>query len=411
MANKVRDLFLKNLIFKLLALLFAILLWWMVTSVSDPTQYKSFSVSVTMQNESALTAAGKYYTVLKNSDTVSVRVTAKRSVIDRLSSADFTATADLSRIENNSQVPVEIKINRYANQVSVGAKNYYVDVKVTNARTTQFTIEAKTTGNLADGYALGEVKSDPGVVTVTGPEDVVSSIAAVEANLDVSKANRKLSKSVALKYLDKSGEAVDTTNLTTSVQSVDVSAEVFATKTVPVTVNQSESPANGLKLVSVTVSPQSIQIMGNATDLNKVTEITIPASAVNLSKITATSDISVDISSYLPSGIKPVDPNQSKVTVIVTLEGQVTRQFDIPTANLTIQKLPSGCQGKFESQTVTVSITGSGSEINELQAENITGSVDASGLTAGSHTVRVKLNLKEDLLTPETTTRLTVSSQ
>ncbi len=60
---------------------------------------------------------------------------------------------------------------------------------------------------------------------------------------------------------------------------------------------------------------------------------------------------------------------------------------------------------------MTVSITGSGSEINELQAENITGSVDASGLTAGSHTVRVKLNLKEDLLTPETTTRLTVSSQ
>ena len=42
MANKVRDLFLKNLIFKLLALLFAILLWWMVTSVSDPTQYKTF---------------------------------------------------------------------------------------------------------------------------------------------------------------------------------------------------------------------------------------------------------------------------------------------------------------------------------------------------------------------------------
>ena len=150
MANKVRDLFLKNLIFKLLALLFAILLWWMVTSVSDPTQYKSFSVPVTMQNESALTAAGKYYTVLKNSDTVSVRVTAKRSVIDRLSSADFTATADLSRIENNSQVPVEIKINRYANQVSVGAKNYYVDVKVTNARTTQFTICLLYTSDAAD---------------------------------------------------------------------------------------------------------------------------------------------------------------------------------------------------------------------------------------------------------------------
>ncbi len=93
MANKIRDLFLKNLVFKLLALLFAILLWWMVTSVSDPTQYKSFSVPVTMQNESALTAAGKYYAVLKNSDTISVRVTAKRSVIDRLSSADFTATA------------------------------------------------------------------------------------------------------------------------------------------------------------------------------------------------------------------------------------------------------------------------------------------------------------------------------
>lgn len=411
MANKLKDLFLKNIVIKLLALLFSILLWWMVTSVSDPIQYKSFSVPVTMQNEASLTAAGKYYTVLKNSDTISVRVSAKRSVIDRLSSADFTATADLSRIENNSQVPVEITVNRYANQVAVGAKNYYVDVKVTSAKTAQFTIEAKTVGTPADGYALGEIKSEPGVVTVSGPEDIVSSIASVEAGLDVSKANKMVTKNVALRYLNSDGEAVDTTNLTTSVRSVDVSAEVFATKAVPITVKYSGSPANGLKLVSVTAAPESIQVMGNAADLNKLTGITIPASAVDLSKITATGEISVDITSYLPSGIKPADPNQSKVSVIVTLEGQVTRQLQVPTANLIIRNLSGRFQGRFGGDSVTVAVTGSESEINGLSAENITGSVDASGLSEGSHIVSVKLNLKEDILVPALTTKLVISKQ
>ena len=89
-----RKLLTNNLGLKLLSVIAAVMLWLVIVSMNDPVAYQDFSgIRVTMLNEDAVTDKDKVYRIEDNSDIISVRVQAKRSVLQKLSSEDFTATA------------------------------------------------------------------------------------------------------------------------------------------------------------------------------------------------------------------------------------------------------------------------------------------------------------------------------
>ncbi|MBQ2467116.1 MAG: hypothetical protein II506_05035, partial [Lachnospiraceae bacterium] len=116
--KRIKDIFTNNLGLKLLALVFSIALWIIVVNVDDPSQSKNFTATVQVINAEVLANQGKYYSI-DGENTVTFRVTAKRSVIERLSSSDFTATADMNQLENDSQIPIEITATRYSGSVSI----------------------------------------------------------------------------------------------------------------------------------------------------------------------------------------------------------------------------------------------------------------------------------------------------
>ena len=84
---------------------------------------------------------------------------------------------------------------------------------------------------------------------------------------------------------------------------------------------------DGVYLDSVTVDPETVQIIGEADVLNEITEITISGSALDLSKITANMTTTVDLNTYLPSGVKIADSNQTQATVKVTVSGDETKTY------------------------------------------------------------------------------------
>ena len=97
---------------------------WMIRN-----RAKTFTATVQVINENVLTDQGKYYT-LTDGNTVSFRVTAQRSVLERLSSSDFTATADMNYLEDDERIPVDITVNRYASSVRISAQRLYLKVEV-----------------------------------------------------------------------------------------------------------------------------------------------------------------------------------------------------------------------------------------------------------------------------------------
>ena len=127
---KIKRAFTDNIGLKILAAVFAVGLWLIVVNVDNPNQTRTFSAPVTVINEEVLTEAGRYYTIPDGNNMVKFRVTARRSVIEQLSSADFTATADMNFLENDSRIPVTITFNGQSTGVTISAKRLYLQVVV-----------------------------------------------------------------------------------------------------------------------------------------------------------------------------------------------------------------------------------------------------------------------------------------
>ena len=196
MKNRLKKIFLDNIGLKLLAVLFAIGLWFVVMNVNDPTQTKTFTTNVEVMNQDVILTQGKYYEIVSG-DTVTFRVSAKRSILEQLSGSDFAATANMEYIENNQYVPITISPLKFAENISIPTKTYSMEVNIGKAKSNQFTIVPKTSGKPADGYGVEEVTTNIKTVTVYGPEDIISSIAPVEKILPVDGANRGVTDCVA----------------------------------------------------------------------------------------------------------------------------------------------------------------------------------------------------------------------
>ena len=66
MLKKVGKAITNNFGLKLLSLLLAIFLWLIVVNVDDPKITKTFTTTITVENEATLTNQGKYYEVKNN---------------------------------------------------------------------------------------------------------------------------------------------------------------------------------------------------------------------------------------------------------------------------------------------------------------------------------------------------------
>ena len=406
---KIKKALTANIGFKILALVFSIALWMIVVNVDDPEQTKTFTATVQVINENVLTEQGKYYT-LTDGNTVSFRVTAQRSVLERLSSSDFTATADMNYLEDDERIPVEITVNRYASSVRISAQRIYLGVEVGEEMDARFSVRGMTTGDTAEGFAVDAVTVAPNVISVRGPAESVSKIESVRAYCDVSGRNMDTSETVVPVFYDADGKEVDTTRLQVSVDTVDIYAEIVSVKEVPITVETSGNLADGLELTGITTDPSTVMIKGESSELNQVTSITIPSSVISLSDITQDLTTTVDITSYLPEGVTLLDSQDAQVSVKVGVAGETTQEFDVPAGNISVRNLERGYTTSFSAPTVRVGITALQSELARLSADSITGYVDVNGLVPGTYNLPVTLNLDEDYQMGPATIQITITA-
>lgn len=410
MKKVLKNIFVKNIWLKILALVFSYILWMVVANIDNPTQSRNFTASVTLINEEWLESQGK--AIANKSDlnlTVTFRVRAKRSIMDTLSNSSFTAVADLQYLEDNKRVPIQITCTSgFANSVTISNQTHYLELEISENQTSTFVIDGETEGTPVDGYAVSDVTVSPNVVTVNGPEEIVSTIDHVQASIDVEGISRNINNNVTPEFYDSDGNEINTTDLDLSISNVNVSVKLQSVKSVPISVETEGTLPDGLTLDSITTDPEEVKVQGDADDLNSLTKITIPSSVIKLSDITDSMKTTVDISSYLPNGVKLADSEDSKVEVTVNLKEMTSRIFNIPTSNLTIQNLPDGMTAEFDADTVAVSISGYSDDLDSLSADNITGSVDASGLDSGAHKVKVELSLDDGLTASSATVRITL---
>lgn len=387
---------------KLLAALFAVILWLVVVNIDDPKISQRFSASVVIENADYLTDQGKYYEVLDDTNTIVFTVTAKRSYIEKLSNTDFKAVANMENaaIDNDTgrgKVPIEVTALRYSTLVTISKATQNLEIALDNLAQEQFMIGVETVGTLADGCALGEVTVSPNLLRVSGPESVVNTIDHVTANIDVTNVATDVVASVIPTLYDSEGNVIDKNKLTLNMSTVTVTARILDIKDVSLIFDVTGTPADGYAYMDMEYEPKTISIKGTVSALNSVTAVHIPGSALDISG--ARDDITqvIDVSEYLPDNVTVVDQSQAKVTVTVHIAQLSTKSFNLFPSSVNVLNLPEGCHLSFGTSVIRVNVSGVAEDLEALDADSITASIDAGSLTPGTHEVEIALELPGDL--------------
>lgn len=405
-----------NIGLKLLAALFAVILWLVVVNIDDPTISQRFTASVVIENSEYLTDQGKYFEVLNDTNTIVFAVTAKRSYIEKLSNTDFKAIANMENAAIDSdagtgRVPIEVTALRYSSQVTISKATQNLEIALDDLAQEQFIINVETVGTLPQDCALGEVAVTPNLLKVSGPESVVSKIDHVVAGIDVTNMTTDVVASVIPVLYDSAGNIIDKSELTLNLATVTVTAKILDIKDVSVIFNVSGTPAEGFTYTGMEVDPKTIAIKGTASALNNVTAINIPESALDISG--AREDITqvIDVSEYLPNGVTVADASKTKVTVTVHIAQLTTRTINLFPSMIEVLNLPEGYDLSFDSSVVRVTVSGMAEDIAHLTVADIRASIDASQLTPGTHEVEVALDLGEGIYHDPVRVTVTVSEE
>ena len=402
MRQKLLNRLSNNFGFKVLAFVLACTFWLVVYNMEDPSVTRTFTANVTVTNESVVADLEKCYEILNNSNTITFAVTAKRSVMDNLVSSDFRVVADMNNLvvgENGTQgnVPITVTPSRYSASVKVISNSKYLEIGLEDLLSKQFVVTSDVEGSVADGYALGSVTvAAPNVLKVSGPESLVSMIDSVVATIDVDGMSQDISDNVIPVLYDAGGNEIIDNRLEFSNSTVTVSAKILSIKSVNLIFSTSGTPAGENTVLGISSDPETVELKGTTSTLNKITSIEIPAEAVNVSGATADVTTKVDITEYLPEGTELVDPAKAQVSVTVYIETYGTRNINVASSRISMEGMDEEAYTyTFETSAVSVSVSGSDANLNSLTTGSIYGSVDVSDLGPGTHSLVVTLNLDE----------------
>lgn len=398
---------------KLIAILFALILWFAVINIDDPVVSETFkNVPVQLVNTEVLTEAGKTYEVLENTDVVeSITIYGPRTLVEALKEKDIVAKADISDITvaNTVAVNVTVDVRNSSKITNIRSSLECVKLNVENSKTKQLVINATTTGKLASGCIVGGIEMDQNRVRVSGPASIISQIATAKVNVDITESSSDVATYSIVRLYDEEGNEIVSDLITKSAEKVHINVDVLPTKYVPIKYQLVGTVADGYGVVedAVTCDIMTVLVAGETEVLRNVKEITIASEEFDITGLSEEKEFTVMIKNYLPSGIILGDKEyDGKVTVKVPVEEISTEVVEILKEDLIIKNIPEG-------MTVTMidvpeytefEVTGVVSKVRQAMTNKITGVVDmnevlsSTGLSSwleGTYSVEAALNLPE----------------
>ena len=314
-----------NLFLKILSVLIAILIWLVVMNINDAEKTTSFPVPVELVNTEVITNNGKVFRVLEGSEFVTVKVRARKSIIDELDRTDFILTADMQKdlkYDRMVGITVECKNKSINIDENVSLSRSNVEVSIEDSATEQFQVHVRHTGEPNNGLVVGSMVPEQTIIKITGPVSLVEKIKIVEAMVDITGIPGMTVKTCELKLYDAAGGIIDNTYLkyVGKNDGIDVTVSMLNTKTVPLKFNYTGNPAENYAVKEVSYKPETVEIAGSAEVLSRIFRWEIPAEAVDVSGIDEELQLVVDLAQYLPSGVILKNGEESSALVIVEVE-------------------------------------------------------------------------------------------
>lgn len=414
MREKLRALFTENLTLKIMALVIGFLIWLFVSNSNDPVKTALISnVPIVITNESSIADIGKVVEP-EGSGTVTLRVTERRSVLNRLSrtGADFTVTADLQNINDMDTVPLTVTCTNPAvtwDEVELSPSSLKVTLedKVEQA----YPMSVQTGGSPSGGYAVGTTEIEEGkTILIAGPSTLLRIIDKVVAPVNVGGMYTDATLNATLKVYDKNGSELSDSQL--SLLEFKTSEGIALTdRTVHVAVamwvvegdirlefNVTGQPAEGYRLGVISSIPETISLAGTREALASLDGTLQVANLLSVEGAAASIEDEIDLAYTLDNydDLKLLSDADSTVTVTVGIEKTDDFTVDIPLSEIAVNNAPEEMKLVFTPADRLV-LTIHGTDRTEyLTAQDIHASVDLSVCEEeGVYDIPVSVSLPE----------------
>ena len=315
-----------NIGLKLLSVLLALLLWFSVMNIEDPTVTKTISdIPVTIVNDDVIRSRGYGY-IIESGEKIDVRIKGRRSYVDSIDVDDFIATADFNSLSSMKMVPIEVTCKyEHESDLEWTAKTDSMAIILESELTESKSIRIETVGEVKEGYSLYSLTTNTSLVSVKGAQSQIEKVKEIVAEVSVEGLKDSGEIEVPLYAVDEDGQKIDAKKVTLEPETITAYLVIHPIKSIPLAVRAEGRPLEYYYLGEIEYAPKEIELTADEETLNRLEVITIP---IDISGASEDVEKQINLEEYIEDtypveGIKLVDKTKTmgiKIQIIAMTE-------------------------------------------------------------------------------------------
>jgi len=253
----------------------AVIIWIYVVYRVDPMFERTIDdIPVNFSKYSQEFSNGKLVLAKKGTETVSVRVKGKRAFLSTITSDDINCTIDMSNVTTSGthKIPVNVSFNVSGLEL-VNKDPYSITVVVDDVVSNELPISVETRGRPGDGYVYDSLDNYVDKVRITGSKTIISKVKRAKVTIDLSGKTESQSGRYKIILCDKNGDALPEDGITKNISYIEVKCNILRLKEIKVSPKLSSDKNRSGHLVTATVTPSKVTVLGSKTVMANFEEI------------------------------------------------------------------------------------------------------------------------------------------
>lgn len=382
-----------NLLLKIMAVLFAVVIWSYVMADDKTVREKTVRdipvsyIGAEELNNRGLTideTATEYVTE------VTISLDVAQEFYKRVSQDTLTATVNLAQITDVGEQDLPIRID---STVSVTSMNKTIPETVTltvdELVERNIPVQCILEGDSAEGLYIEKPKLSKNYITVKGARSKIEQVSQAVCYVPVEGLDSSIRASYVVTLLDESGMQVVDRSLKGNVPSVIVELDVLPKKTVPIDSDTARKSVTNVKqgyeVTNLAITPQTVTIAAEQDVLDRIDKLQLQPINAN----DADRGVLLDAQLQVPEGVTLVGGKEHVEVYVQIFEIQSSRLFqNIP---LELKNLEDGLRADVSVKRADVRISGGASVVETVKTDDIDIYVDLANLRPGTYVRQINV--------------------
>lgn len=390
MNKLINDLFEKDVVVKIVSVLTAILIWFVVLDSTNPFEERTITVPLT-SNMDVLQSKSLQIVGTQLPTSVEVKIKGRRSKISAVTVNDFKASIDLSDVSKPGYEKIDIDEPEYTGSqkiIIMGISPETVSLNFEKIIDRQYPVNVEFTGSLPAGYEILNLKVDPSNVILEEKESSISRVSKVVAFVNLDEADDNKEMVIRGSVLDSNGQL-----LKQFEGKVPVIVSFNLAKKVPVTVAATGKPSTDYYLKDIRYSMSEVRIIGARNLLEEIRAVS--AEAIDITNRSESFYVPLQIKT--PKGVTIHKEDSDRLFAEVIIEKYITKTISLSSGSVSIYGGDSSgtIEYRVTDTSIPVILKGKVEDVEAVKAADIRLSIRVNGLEPGRHEVPLTVQVPD----------------